>query len=147
MQAWISDAPLSAQDVLDRVGGQEDGAVLVFLGTVRYRNRGRIVEGMRYEAYRAMAEDVLRGIASAAAERIGSDRIAVCHRIGELAVGDVSVAIAVSTPHRAQAFDGCRYIIEEIKQRLPVWKQEQYGNGEAEWLDGTHPPAVEAHRE
>ena len=70
----------------------------------------------------------------------GSDRIAVVHRVGDLAIGEVSVAIAVSSPHREASFDAARYIIEQIKQRLPVWKHEHYVDGEAQWLDGAVPP-------
>ncbi|NLG62711.1 MAG: molybdopterin converting factor, partial [Candidatus Cloacimonetes bacterium] len=81
----------------------------------------------------------LAEIAAEAAERAGSDRVAVVHRTGELAVGEASVAIAVSSPHRAEAFDACRYVIEEIKKRLPVWKQERYVDGDEAWLDGAVP--------
>ncbi|HLU26520.1 MAG TPA: molybdenum cofactor biosynthesis protein MoaE [Longimicrobiales bacterium] len=147
MEAWITREPLDASTVLSRVGAPEDGAVLVFLGTVRNENEGRPVSGMRYEAYEAMAGRVLAAIAAEAAARIGSDRIAVAHRVGELAVGEVSVAIAVSSPHRAEAFDGCRYIIEEVKRRLPVWKEEHYTDGSSAWLDGATPPTPEAAHE
>lgn len=143
MDAWITDEPLRADDVLARVGATNDGAVLLFLGTVRNQNEGRCVSGMRYAAYRAMAERVLSDIVGEAAARVGSARIAAAHRIGELAVGDISVAIAISTPHRAQAYDGSRYIIEEIKKRLPVWKQEHYVSGGADWLGGALPPLAE----
>jgi molybdopterin synthase catalytic subunit len=139
VDAWITEERLVADDVLARVGGAGDGAVLLFLGTVRDQNEGRRVSGMRYAAYRAMAERVLSEIVAEAAARVGSTRIAAAHRIGELTVGDVSVAIAISTPHRAHAYDGSRYIIEEIKKRLPVWKQEHYVSGQAEWLGGAIP--------
>ncbi|MGH7506779.1 MAG: molybdenum cofactor biosynthesis protein MoaE, partial [Longimicrobiales bacterium] len=114
MRAWITDHAIDAADVLALVGSPEDGATILFLGVVRTTNEGRSVSGMRYDAYRAMAEQVLSTIAAEAADRAGTDRIAVVHRIGELAVGDTSVAIAVSTPHRAEAFDAARYVIEEI---------------------------------
>ena len=140
MQTWITDEPLRAEDVLARVGGAEDGAVVLFLGTVRIENEGRPVRGMHYAAYRAMAETVLAQIAAEAAARAGTTRIAAAHRIGELAIGDVSVAIAISTPHRAAAYEGSRYIIEELKRRLPVWKQEHYTSGETDWLEGAVPP-------
>lgn len=135
----MSDA-INPQAVLDMVGSSADGAALLFLGTVREQNEGRPVEGMRYDAYIEMAEPVLRDIAVEAAARAGSDRIAVVHRVGELAVGTVSVAIAVSTPHRAESFDAARYIIEQIKLRLPVWKHEHYSDGPARWLAGAVPP-------
>jgi molybdopterin synthase catalytic subunit len=83
-----------------------------------------------------MAEEVLGVIAGEAALQLGSDRIAVVHRIGELDLGEVSVAIAVSSPHRAEAYDASRHVIEQIKQRLPVWKHERYVEGDAAWVPG-----------
>lgn len=130
--------------VLARVGSEEDGAVILFLGIVRNHAGGRSVTGMRYDAYIEMAESVLGEIAAEAAERLGAARVAVVHRIGELAVGDVSVAIAVSSPHRVQSFDASRYVIEEIKKRLPVWKKERYSEGDDAWVEGTVPPGTGA---
>lgn len=144
MRSWITQDPIDTGEVLGLVGAAEDGAVLLFLGVVRNHNEGRGVVGIRYEAYQAMAERVLAEIAREAAERLGTDRIAVVHRIGELSVGETSTAIAVSSPHRAEAFDAGRYIIEEIKVRLPVWKEERYGEGDSRWLDGQVPSAVAA---
>lgn len=132
----IVSAPIDAAEVLARVGARTDGAVLLFLGTVRDHADGRPVDGMRYEAYAAMAEDVLRAVAAEASARLGTDRVAVVHRIGELELGEVSVAIAVSSPHRAEAYEASRYVIEEIKRRLPVWKHERYADGEAAWVPG-----------
>jgi molybdopterin synthase catalytic subunit len=97
---------------------------------------------MVYEAYQEMAEDVLGRIAEEAEERFGTDRILVLHRVGELGVGEVSTAIAVATPHREEAYGASRYIIEEIKKRLPVWKQEEYVDGERAWVRG-HVPGSE----
>jgi molybdopterin synthase catalytic subunit len=141
MKSWITTEPIEPAHVLANVGSAADGAVLLFLGTVRDRNDGQPVRGMRYDAYAGMAEDVLRTIANEAAALAGSDRIAVVHRTGELVIGDISVAIAVSTPHRAAAFDAARHVIEQIKVRLPVWKREHYTEGESRWLDGAVPPA------
>jgi molybdopterin synthase catalytic subunit len=91
-----------------------------------------------------MAEQVLAAIAAEAAERAGTDRLAVVHRTGELEIGNVSVAIAVSTPHREQSFDAARYVIEQIKLRLPVWKHEHYTDSESRWLDGAVPPVADS---
>lgn len=126
--------------LLDTLRSDEDGAVLLFLGVVRNHNDGRAVEGLEYEAYREMAEEMLRRIAEEAAERLGTDRIGVIHRTGRLEVGDTSVAIAVASPHREEAYEASRYVIEEIKKRLPVWKREQYVDGEAAWVRGAEPP-------
>jgi molybdopterin synthase catalytic subunit len=133
---------IDTNEVLTRVGSDQDGATLLFLGVVRDHADGRPVSGMRYDAYEEMATPVLLGIAQEAADRTGSDRIAVVHRFGELSIGDVSVAIAVSTPHRAEAYDASRYVIEEIKKRLPVWKKEHYTDGGSEWVAGTVPPGT-----
>lgn len=127
--------------MLERVGGSADGAAVLFVGTVRDHNEGSSVTGLTYEAYDQMAESVLETIAAEAAERLGTPRVAVVHRVGELAIGEVSVAIAASSPHRAETFDAARYVIEEIKKRLPVWKKEHYVEGEAAWLDGVTPRA------
>jgi molybdopterin synthase catalytic subunit len=140
----VSADPIDASTVLDAVGTPEDGAVLLFLGTVRRTNEGRAVSGMRYEAYVEMAEQMLGTIASETLERTGASRIAAVHRIGELAIGEVSVAIALSTAHRAEAFDGGRYVIEEIKKRLPEWKHEHYVDRDARWLDGQRPKPIGA---
>lgn len=144
MKSWVTTEPLDPTAILDMVGAEEDGAVLLFLGIVRDHNDGRRVSGMRYDAYVPMAEKVLWEIAAEAAARLGTDRIVVAHRIGELQIGEASVAIAVSSPHRAEAYEASRYVIEEIKTRLPVWKEEHYIEGDARWLDGQVPPVPEA---
>ena len=139
-RAWITRDPIDPQSVLGRVGSSTDGAVILFMGVVRDHNEGSGVTGLTYEAYDEMAGRVLNEIAGEAARRLGTPRIAVVHRTGELAVGEVSVAIAASSPHRAESFDAARYVIEEIKKRLPVWKKEHYVSGGAEWLKGSTPP-------
>jgi molybdopterin synthase catalytic subunit len=139
MHTRVTSDIIDPQTVLGMVGSPADGAAILFIGTVREHNDGRDVNGMRYDAYVEMAEPVLRAIAAEAAVRAGSERIAVVHRIGELPVGTVSVAIAVSTPHREESFAAARYIIEQIKQRLPVWKHEHYRDGGARWLAGAVP--------
>ncbi len=135
----VTSDPIEPAVVLERVGTPEDGAVALFLGIVRNSNDGRPVSGMEYEGYGDMAREQLAAIVREAAGRANSDRVAVVHRLGELEVGEVSVAIAVSSPHRAEAFDAARYVIEEIKTRLPIWKRERYLDGEAEWLEGHLP--------
>ncbi len=137
----VVGAPIDPAEVLARVGADEDGAGLLFVGVVRDHSEGRSVGGVRYDAYKEMAAGILTEIADEAASVLGTDRIAVVHRIGDLVVGDVSVAIAVSSPHRAEAYESSRFIIEEIKKRLPVWKKELYGDGMEEWVAGTTPVA------
>jgi molybdopterin synthase catalytic subunit len=104
---------------------------------VRNHADGRPVASLRYDAYVEMAEGVLAALAREAADAMGVERIAVVHRIGHLEVGEVSVGIAVSSPHRADAYRTSRWIIEEIKKRLPVWKKEGYADGGERWVEGT----------
>lgn len=139
--AEITRDPIDPTAILSRVGAEEDGAVLLFLGIVRDHNDGRSVTGMEYQAYTEMAEEVLRELADEVARRWETDRIAIVHRIGSLDVGEASVAIAVSTPHRAEAYEASRYVIEEIKVRLPIWKREHYVDGERRWVPGRRPRA------
>lgn len=141
VRARVTPEPIVPERVLEQVGAPEDGATLLFLGVVRNHADGRPVSGLHYEAYVEMAEGVLREIAREGAEILGTDRMAVAHRTGDLEVGDVSVAIAVSSPHRAEAYQASRYVMEEIKKRLPIWKKERYADGESEWVRGTRPPA------
>ena len=131
--------PIDPAALLGSIRHPEDGAVLLFLGTVRNHNDGREVDHLDYEAYVAMAEQELARVAGEAAERWNIERFAVTHRIGRLEIGEVAVAIAVAAPHRAEAYDASRYIIEELKRRIPIWKREGYVGGKREWLGGELP--------
>lgn len=142
LHAWITTDVIGAESVLPLVQLPQHGAELVFLGTVRDHNDGRAVQGVHYEAYREMAQRVLLEIVTEAAAQITPASIAAAHRLGELSVGDVSIAIAVATAHRAEAFEACRYVIEEVKTRLTVWKEERYTSGENAWLEGAVPPVA-----
>jgi molybdopterin synthase catalytic subunit len=142
IETWITTEPIDTGRVLSATGSPADGAILLFLGIVRRENGGREVTGMRYDAYGSMAERVLREIAGEAANTYGATHVAAVHRTGDLAIGDVSVAVAVSTPHRADAFTAGRWVIDELKRRLPVWKKEHYVDG-SRWLDGSSPPVPE----
>jgi len=132
--AAITRSVIDPMAVLRLVGGVDDGAVLLFLGTVRRHNEGREVRAIQYDAYEAMALPVLQAITAEAAERWQLKRVAAVHRVGTLQVGEISVAIAASAPHRAAVYEAARYVIEEIKRRLPVWKQEHYEAGDSRWL-------------
>lgn len=137
--ARITPDAIVPDELLGRVGAPEDGATLLFLGVVRNHHGGRSVSGLHYEAYEEMAQAMLDRIAREGARILGTDRVAVVHRVGDLEVGEVSVAIAVSSPHRAEAYRASRYVMEEIKKRLPIWKKEHYVEGESSWLQGTRP--------
>ena len=140
--AEVSSDPIDTAALLARVGSDEDGAALLFIGVVRDHAEGRKVTGMRYDVYAEMATEVLREIALEASIPLGTDRIAVAHRFGELKIGDISVGIAVSSPQRAESYEASRFVIEEIKKRLPVWKKEHYVDGVSEWVEGTIPPSA-----
>lgn len=140
MRVRITEEPVHVEDVLADLASPQDGAVVLFTGIVRNHSEGRRVSAVAYEAYQPMAERVLREIAQEAVQRLGTDRLSVVHRVGELRVGEVSVAIAAASAHRAEAFDACRYVIEEIKVRLPAWKKERYVEGDSRWVPG-HEPA------
>ena len=146
MYSAIIDASIDVARILERVSSSANGATVLFLGTVREVNEGRDVTGIEYTAYRSMAERELAAIVEEAAALADSNDIAVEHRIGELAVGEASVAVAVAHPHRARAFEAARYVIEELKERVPIWKREQYVDGTREWVraKSTHTELVDA---
>ncbi len=131
------DHPLDPAALLAEVASVDSGASTLFVGTVRRVNEGRGVTGIDYSAYGPMAESELAAIAAEAAERFGTSRIVVEHRVGALALGEASIIIAVSHARRAPAMDAQRYLIEEIKKRVPVWKREHYVDGTREWVDPT----------
>lgn len=134
------DVTLSAIDpagVLARIENTGHGAQNLFFGKVRAENRGREVVAVAYDAAVGLAYRALQEIAAEATQRWGREmNICVVHRIGKLAVGEVSVAIGVSATHRDEAYQASRYIIEQIKVRAPIWKKEYYSTGETDWLKG-----------
>jgi molybdopterin synthase catalytic subunit len=137
MRTSIVDRPIDSCALLEEVARHSNGATVLFVGTVRDLNDGDAVSGLDYSAYAGMAERELAAIVSEAAERWSTSDIVVEHRVGALDLGDASVAIAAAHPHRGEAFDACRYVIEELKRRLPIWKREHYVDGRAEWVDTT----------
>jgi molybdopterin synthase catalytic subunit len=138
LRTALVEQPIDPAALLKEVAHAGAGATCLFLGTVRDLNDGRAVTGIEYTAYRAMAAQELHAIAVGAAELFGTTALVVEHRIGTLALGDISVAIAAAHPHRAQAFDAARMVIEEIKRRTPIWKRERYADGSHEWVDPAH---------
>lgn len=123
--------------LINEVASPEHGAISVFIGTVREVNEGRTVSAIEYSVYKSMADAELERILDEAEERFGVSALVVEHRIGLLGLGDVSVAIAAAHAHRAPALDSIRYVIEEIKKRVPIWKKEHYADGTREWVDPT----------
>ncbi|MEW8977186.1 MAG: molybdenum cofactor biosynthesis protein MoaE [Symbiobacterium sp.] len=129
----VTTAPLSADEVAARVTNPHSGATVVFVGTVREWTNGRRTVHLEYEAYAEMAVAQMERIGQEIAERWPGARTAIVHRVGALAVTEASVVIAVATPHRAEAFEACRYAIERLKQIVPIWKKEVWEDGE-EWV-------------
>ncbi len=129
----ITDQPLSLEPVVNAVRRSSSGAIATFLGVVRERTRGRQVRYLEYEAYREMAIPKMRVIADEIRRKWEVDEIAMVHRIGHLQVGEASVVIAVSAPHRHQALAACAYAIDRLKETVPIWKKEVWTDGE-EWV-------------
>ncbi len=137
MTSHLTEDVIDLARLVASVSGPECGAVSVFVGTVRNENDGRTVTGIEYSAYREMAERELGRIVDEAVLGFGNVRVELRHRLGYLAVGEASVAIAVSHPHRTEALNGVRFVIEELKRRVPIWKREHYVDGTREWVDPT----------
>ena len=135
----LAAAPLDPDALVRAVRSDEHGAVVTFLGTTRATSPGdpRPVAALEYEAYDAMAIPEMEAIAREACERFGPLSIAIVHRTGRVALGEPSVAVVVAAPHRGAAFEGCRYAIDALKARVPVWKRELYRDGEAAWIANT----------
>ena len=134
MRSALVMRPIEVGALVAEVSDAANGATSVFVGTVRSRNDGRDVLGIEYSAYESMAEKEMTDILSEAHEKFAVSHVAVEHRLGELAIGDASVVIAVAHAHRAPAIDATRYIIEELKRRVPIWKLELYADGSRDWV-------------
>lgn len=137
--AEVTEEKLNGYDLLRRIGGVSDGAVILFEGRVRDHNTGRSVVCLHYDAYREMADEVLRDIASEALRVSGASAIGVRHRVGSLRPPSVSLVVAVAAAHRRPAYEASTYVIEELKRRLPLWKREEYADGTSRWLGGRTP--------
>jgi molybdopterin synthase catalytic subunit len=144
-RASIVIGEIDPASLIDEVSSPQYGAISLFVGTVREVNEGRSVSAIEYSAYESMASAELERILDEAEERFGISALVVEHRTGLLGLGDVSVAIAAAHAHRAPALDCTRFVIEEIKRRVPIWKKEHYADGTREWIDPTraaHPSSV-----
>jgi MoaE-MoaD fusion protein len=129
----LSDAPLSLDAVVDEVRSDEAGAIATFIGTTRVHSRGRTVTQLEYEAYQGMAEAVMAQIAEELRRRYDLCDVAIHHRVGRVGIGEPSVVIAVSAPHRQDALAACKDAIDTLKEAVPLWKKEVYEGGE-EWI-------------
>jgi molybdopterin synthase catalytic subunit len=135
----LTELPIDPAVLLAGLGDTRAGAFATFEGRVRNRNDGRVVERLDYEAFAPLAEKEGGRIVREAREKFHVIGALCVHRTGSLALGDISVWVAVTAEHRAAALDACRYIIDEIKARLPVWKKEHYAGGASEWINCAAP--------
>ena len=138
--ARLTDQSIDVERLTREVAAEGRGAISIFLGTVRNSNDGRPVNGIDYSAYDAMAFAEMSRIIDEASEKFPGVALSVEHRLGTLRVGDISVAIACAHAHRAPALDANRYVIEELKRRVPIWKREHYLDGTSEWVDPLRRP-------
>jgi molybdopterin synthase catalytic subunit len=136
-RASVTTDPIDTAAVLAAVQSPAHGATILFVGTVREVNDGKPVQGMDYTAYVAMAEKEMNAIAAEAVQKFSGSAVVIVHRIGELAIGEASVAVATGHGHRDAAYGASRYAIEELKKRVPIWKREHYTDGTREWIDPT----------
>jgi molybdopterin synthase catalytic subunit len=135
--------PINVAALVHHVRAPEDGAIFTFDGFVRNQSHSRATLYLDYEAYETMALAKMREIAAQLHEKYKIHRVAIAHRLGRLQIGETSVFIAVSAPHRAAAFDACRFAIDTLKRTVPIWKKEYFEDG-AVWADGELPPAPAA---
>lgn len=130
----LSGFPIDIAPLHARLRRADAGACSSFEGWVRDHNDGRPVRGLRYEAYAALADAEGRRILDEAVRRFALVEACCVHRVGELAVGDLAVWVGASAAHRAATFDACRFIVDEVKLHVPIWKHEHYADGDAQWL-------------
>lgn len=133
---YTTTSPISHEALLVALASPGHGAVVSFVGVVRDHHDGRAVVGLSYSAYRDMAERECGNIVQETEARFGV-RIALQHRIGDLAVGDAAVLVVAAAPHRDAAFDACRAVIDAVKRRVPIWKHEHHADGSSTWVDPT----------
>jgi len=130
----LCDGPIDVGKVVARVSGPGMGGIVTFIGAVRDRARGRDIRHLEYESYPEMAEREMERIAAEAGQRWPGARVAIAHRAGHLEVGDIAVVVVAAAPHRAEAFEACRFAIDTLKQCVPIWKKEVATDGEY-WVD------------
>ncbi|WP_265768034.1 molybdenum cofactor biosynthesis protein MoaE [Fodinibius salsisoli] len=129
----LTDQPIEVQEAINQASSDSAGAIATFIGTVRNLTDGKRVEKLDFESYEKMALTELQNILDQAKEQWPIQKAAVVHRTGELAISDIAVCIAVSSPHRAEAFEACRFIIDTLKKTVPIWKKEFFEDDEV-WI-------------
>lgn len=137
LQVELTHEPIDPSALAGRVRDRATGATAIFLGTVRDEHHGRPVLRLDYEAYAPMALREMRRIAEELRERFPARRVAIVHRLGTLEIGEASIGIAISLPHRADSFAALRFAIDAFKERVPIWKREHFADGESHWVEGS----------
>jgi molybdopterin synthase catalytic subunit len=136
MEQWLTHDKLDLDALLDQTEDPSCGGVVVFSGDIRNHNDGRTVTGITFEAHEALASKAIEALEKEVLARYDVAQCRIKHRIGEIPVGESSVLIVVRASHRADAVDGCRHAIDELKERVPIWKHEHYADGRSSYLDG-----------
>jgi molybdopterin synthase catalytic subunit len=141
MMVSLTLNPIDVKAVIDEVATPESGGIDVFIGTTRNHADGRGVLLLEYEAYEPMAMDLMEQIQREARRRWAVNRIAIVHRLGKVPAGEASVVIAVSSAHRKEAFEACRFLIDALKKEVPIWKREHFSDGTTEWSGAKRIPS------
>lgn len=141
VDVYLTHDPINLAALVVQVSGAEHGGIATFTGAVRSSHANRAVVALSYSAYEAMAEHECAAIVAEAAEK-WPVRVALAHRLGDLVVGDIAVAVAAASAHREEAFAACRWVIDEVKARVPIWKRETYADGTVAWVDPTAPDGI-----
>lgn len=134
----IVSQPISADACRAQLGSPSAGGFVSFEGWVRNHNEGRVVRSLEYEAYEALANKEGERILAEAKTKFAVEQVFAAHRVGHLSIGEIAVWVGAAAAHRDAAFAACRYVIDEIKTRLPIWKREHYAEGPAEWVNCAH---------
>ena len=138
MQNRLTTEPIDISKLESQLDDPACGGVVIFVGKVRNHHEGKAVQALSYEAYAPMVEKTFRQIGEEAVARFGVKSVNIVHRVGNLTIGDVAVWVGVQSAHRAEAFDACRYAINQLKERAPIWKREHYVDGLSQWVQCHH---------
>ena len=139
----LIEKAIDTDAILASVASPRAGAVLLFVGTTREVTEGRVTESLDYSGYREMALEEMQRLANRAAERWPLSRVRMEHRLGHVAIGEASVAIALSAPHRKEAFEAGEWLIDQLKESVPIWKRENWADGTCEWVHPGLPSSAE----
>lgn len=130
----IQHEPIDTGTLTSAIASDDAGAVVLFVGTTRRTTNGKKTVKLEYDCYKPMALAELEKLRDQAMQRWSLERCAIVHRVGEVKIGEASIAVALSSPHRAEAFDACQWLMNRLKQEVPIWKKEQWEDGSTEWI-------------